>query len=117
MPKTFHARFAVSVKSHPSSETQGQIVGARERPNGRKKKNGAKKSKERHFFSARLVFPLPPLSAPGSPRMSLTWRNLLVAHEKKPLVPRVSKSGGGGGGGGGDVCTLCTQATQRAIAL
>ena len=36
-------------------------------------KNGAKKSKERlffaPFFSARLVFPLPPLSASGSQRM------------------------------------------------
>ena len=42
----------------------------------RAEKNGAKKSKEHRsllfftpFFSARLVFPLPPLSAPGSPRM------------------------------------------------
>ena len=50
----------------PSSETQGQIVGARERLNGAEK-NGAKKSA---IFSARLVFPLPPLSAPESPRMT-----------------------------------------------
>ena len=55
----------------------------------RAEKNGAKKSKERReelfspfftllraiFFSACLVFPLPPLSAPGSPRMenALPW--------------------------------------------
>ena len=48
----------------------------------RAEKNGAKKSKERReelfpfftflraIFSARLVFPFPPLSAPGSPRMT-----------------------------------------------
>ena len=56
-------------------------MGARERLNGREKmarrkvKNGEKKSSRRSllffapFFPARLVFPLPPLSAPGSPRM------------------------------------------------
>ena len=38
-----------------SSETQGEIVGARESLNGR--------------FSARLDSPSPPLSPPGSPRM------------------------------------------------
>ena len=43
-----------------SSETQGQIVGARERLNGWKKMARGKVP----FFSARLVFPLPPLSAP-----------------------------------------------------
>ena len=64
------------VDSISSSETQGQIVGARERLNARKQmarrkvKNGEKSYfSSRHFFSARLVFPLPPLSAPGSPRM------------------------------------------------
>ena len=56
-------------------------MGARERLNGGKKrarrnvKNGEKSSSRRSllfsapFFSARLVFPLPALSAPGSPRM------------------------------------------------
>ena len=47
-----------------------------------KKYNGAKKSKERHltllffgpFFPARLDFPSPPLSAPGSPRMGPAFR-------------------------------------------
>ena len=73
-----------------SSETQGQIVGARESLNGqenmarRKVKNGEKSpcdivprgSTRRSlllffvpYFSARLDFPSPPLSAPGSPRM------------------------------------------------
>ena len=72
--------FSIDV-SMSSSETQGHIVGARERLNGwkkmaqRKVKNGEKSSSRRSllffapFFSARLVFPLPPLSAPGSPRM------------------------------------------------
>ena len=59
---------------NPSSETQGQIVGARESLN-RRENMAQEKSKERSFlffvsyFSARLDFPLPPLSAPGSPRM------------------------------------------------
>ena len=42
-----------------SSETQGQIVGARE----------SLKVFFVLYFSARLDFPSPPLSAPGSPRM------------------------------------------------
>ena len=46
---------------YPSSETQGQIKGARESLNGRKNIIGTKKSKERREES--------PLSAPGSPRM------------------------------------------------
>ena len=57
-----------------SSETQGQIVGARERLNGRIKWREEKTVlyfSSRHFFAARLVFPLPPLSAPGSPRIIL----------------------------------------------
>ena len=66
----------------PSSETQGWIVGARKSPNGRKNKarrkvkNGKKSSSRRSllffvpYFSARLDFPSPPLSAAGSPRMS-----------------------------------------------
>ena len=65
----------------PSSETHGQIVGSRESLNGRenvarrKVKNGEKSSSRRSllffvpYFSARLDFPSPPLSAPGSPRM------------------------------------------------
>ena len=65
----------------PSSETQGQIKGARESLNGRKNIYGTKKSKERRegallavlYFSschpARLDFPSSPLSTPGSPRM------------------------------------------------
>ena len=60
-----------------SSETQGQIVGARESLNGRenmarrKVKNGQKSSSRRSllffvpYFPARLDFPLPPLSALG----------------------------------------------------
>ena len=64
-----------------SSETQGQIVGTRESLNGRKNmtrrkvKNGEKSSSRRSllffepYFSARLDFPSPLLSAPGSPRM------------------------------------------------
>ena len=53
----------------PSSETQGQIVGARESLNGR---NGSSRGSLLFFvpyFSARLDFPSPPLSTPGSPRM------------------------------------------------
>ena len=62
-----------------SSETQGQIVGARESLNGRKNmarrkvKNGCSRRSLLFFvpyFPARLDFPLPPLSASGSPRMS-----------------------------------------------
>ena len=58
-------------KDYASSETQGQIVGARERLNGREKmarrkvKNGEKSSPFFTFlcaiFSVRLVFPLPPI--------------------------------------------------------
>ena len=44
-----------------SLETHGQIVGERESVNWR--------ISSRHFFPARLHFPWPPLSAPGSPRM------------------------------------------------
>ena len=84
-----------------SSETQGQIKGARESLNRRKNIYGMKKSKERReeplgtmsyqtsskrspsfwlligarklvpHFSDRLDFPSSPLSAPGSPRMGL----------------------------------------------
>ena len=54
-------------KTRPSSETQEQIVGVGESLNGWEK-NGSKKS-SRHLFSAHLDFPLPPLSAPWSPRM------------------------------------------------
>ena len=53
-----------------SSETQGQIVGARESLNGRENIYGTKKSKEGReepLGSSRRS--LPPLSAPGSPRM------------------------------------------------
>ena len=65
-----------------SSETQGQIVGARESLNGRenmarrKVKNGENSRFLLFFvpyFFARLDFPSPPLSAPGSPRMWL-WQ-------------------------------------------
>ena len=81
-----------------SSETQGQIKGARESLNGRENIYGTKKSKERReeplgtmsyqtsskrsspfftflraiYFSARLDFSSSPLSAPGSPRMALS---------------------------------------------
>ena len=62
----------------PSSETQGQIVGG-EGKSKRAEKYGTKKSKNRRsllffvtYFSARLYFPSPPLSAPGSPRMA-SW--------------------------------------------
>ena len=70
-----------------SSETQGQIKGARESLNGRKNmtrrkvKNGEKSSSRRSllffvsYFSARLDFPSSPLSAPGSPRMFQTTNN------------------------------------------
>ena len=107
-----------------SSETQGQINGARESLNGRKNIYGAKKSKERReeplgtmsyqtsskrspllwlligarktgktgtglvrgssrrsllffvtYFSARLDFPLYPLSASGSPRMRFRFQH------------------------------------------
>ena len=52
-------------------------MGIRESLNGWKNIYGTKKSKERrsllffvpYIFSARLDFPLSPLSAPGSPRM------------------------------------------------
>ena len=70
-----------------SSETQGQIVGTRESLNGRENVaatvwNWSRKtlspgallavlyfSSFHIYFSARLDFPSPPLSAPGSPRM------------------------------------------------
>ena len=62
----------------PSSETQGQIVGG-EGKSKRAGKYGPKKSKNRRslllfvpYFSARLDFPSPPLSAPESPRMA-SW--------------------------------------------
>ena len=62
-----------------SSETQGQIVGAKESLNGRRQKS-AKKLPSLDFSSpifvvVRLDFPSPPLSAPGSPRM-LIWEKL-----------------------------------------
>ena len=50
----------------PSSETQGQIVGERE-------------------VSARLNFPSPPKSAPGSPRMG---RHIIAAHTYSSLRKR-----------------------------
>ena len=71
------SKFLCSDWSKSSSETQGQIVGARESLNGRenmarrKVKNG---EKVLYFFfvpyfPARLDFLLPPLPAPGSPRV------------------------------------------------
>ena len=69
-----------------SSETLGQIVGARKSLNGlgkmaRRKVKNVEKIPVLYFssrlFSARLDFSSPPLSAPGSPRMVLTettWR-------------------------------------------
>ena len=60
----------------------------------RAEKNGAKNFSSRHFFppllffasffSARLVFPLPPLSAPGSPRMEMS---VLKTKNEKPKSP------------------------------
>ena len=47
----------------------GQIVGARESLNGRKKKMARRITFLCAIFTACLDFPLPPLSAPGSPRM------------------------------------------------
>ena len=64
-----------------SSETHGQIVGARKSLNGMEKMVQRKvKNVEKipvlyfssRLFSARLDFSSPPLSAPGSPRMVLT---------------------------------------------
>ena len=79
----FGDTYAYSISSNStSSETQGQIVGARESLNGRKDaarrkvKNGEKSSSRRSFlffvphFSARLDFPSPRLSAPGSRRIA-----------------------------------------------
>ena len=81
----------------PSSETQGQIVGARESLNGRKNmarrkvKNGEKSpwgqcltrpgpnGRRRYAF---LDFPSPPLSAPGSPRMDMYQQ---LENSSKPL--------------------------------
>ena len=79
---TFIGEKTMQAKVASSSETRGQIVGERERLNRaekmarRKVKNGKSSSRRSllffaPFFSARLVFPLPPLSAPGSPRMRL----------------------------------------------
>ena len=74
----------------PSSETQGQILGARESLNGRKNKarkkvnNGEKSSSRRSllffvpYFSACLDFPSPPLSAAGSQRMACTWNECIA---------------------------------------
>ena len=51
----------------PSSETQGQLVGA-----GRSQLVGAGRLSSPEFFLARFdLFP-PPLTAPGSPRMCLS---------------------------------------------
>ena len=78
-----------------SSETQGQIVGARESLNGRKNKarrkvkNGEKSSSRGSllffvpYFCARLDFPSPPLSAPGSPRT--VPMNATVSRQKNDL--------------------------------
>ena len=57
-----------------SSETQEQLVGAGKSLNGREKNSGEEKSG--FFFLARLDFFPPPLTAPGSPRMSLWPRQL-----------------------------------------
>ena len=48
----------------------------------RAEKNGAKKRLE---DSARLVFPLPPLSAPGSPRMCIP-RNNAFPYKTIPMI-------------------------------
>ena len=51
-----------------------------------------KKSKERPFFSARLDFPLPPLSAPGSPRMSKRQtEQIFIARVIGMEIARVAK--------------------------
>ena len=54
--------FAVFILGDPGADSGGKGK------TKRAEKNGAKKRRE---DSARLVFPLPPLSAPGSPRMLL----------------------------------------------
>ena len=70
-----HTLSQMKVVSRASSETKGQIVEARGSLNGRKKM-ATKKSivallcfSSSPFSFARLDFPLPPRSAPGSPRM------------------------------------------------
>ena len=74
---------SVSVDRRPSSETQGQLVGAGKSLNRREKNSGEEKSRTRirallfsfltflrpNFFLACLDFSLPPPTAPGSPRM------------------------------------------------
>ena len=62
-------------KGRPSSETQGQLVGAGKSLNGREKNSGEEKSKTPWYFFARIFFfsrpfrPFPtPLTALGSPR-------------------------------------------------
>ena len=89
-----------------SSETQGQIVGARESLNGRKnkarrkEKNGEKSSSHRSllffvpYFSARLDFPSPPLSAPGSPRMDISSPCSKSPHAHITERPRKHESKG-----------------------
>ena len=60
--------------SRPSSETQGQLVEAGKSLNGRGKKSGEFSFLtflRPIFFLARLDFFPPPLTAPGSPRMSV----------------------------------------------
>ena len=61
---------ATQAKWKTSSETQGQIVGATESLNGRKNKARRNYFSFMPYFPACLDFSSPPLSAPGSPRMS-----------------------------------------------
>ena len=64
-----------------------------------KKYNGANKSKERHltllffgpFFPARLDFPSPPLSAPGSPRMGPAFRSFLTKIQHPAFFKKLSR--------------------------
>ena len=66
-----------------SSETQGQLVGAGKRRNGRVKNSGAEKSRTTrsltflrpNLLPARFDFFPPPLTAPGSPRMQKMQTN------------------------------------------
>ena len=89
--------FPVCSLPAPSSETQGQIVGTRESLNGRKNvarrkvKNGDLYFSSFHiYFSARLDFPSPPLSAPGSPRRSPHCMEIKLGffNFSSPIMPK-----------------------------
>ena len=82
----------------PGADSGGKGKTKRAEKNGVKKSNSSRRSLLffAPFVSARLVFPLPPLSAPGSPRMRWNQQEfsfvygadcLLIRHQKVDSLP------------------------------